>query len=107
MTLLNVYFLLHITGFTIMAGAVLADFSLSTRVNRYLSTDKGRALILLEASAGLAPLIGAGALLLILTGTGMVIELKSAVTQAMWFRIKMPLVLLVVLNGTVMARPAT
>ena len=107
MTLLNLYLLLHITGFTIMAGAVLADFSLSTRVNRYLSTDKGRALILLEASAGLAPLIGAGALLLILTGTGMVIELKSAVTQAMWFRIKMPLVLLVVLNGTVMARPAT
>jgi hypothetical protein len=107
MTLLNVYLLLHITGFTIMAGAVLADFTLSARLNRYLSTDKGRALILLEASAGLAQLIGAGALLLILTGTGMVIELKSAVTQALWFRIKMPLVLLVVLNGTVIARPAT
>jgi hypothetical protein len=60
-----------ITGFTIMAGAVLADFTLSARLNRYLPTDKARALILLEASAGLAPLIGAGALLLILTGTGM------------------------------------
>jgi hypothetical protein len=106
-TLLNLYLLLHITGFTIMAGGVLADFSLSARINRCLSTDKGRALILLEASAGLAPLIGAGALLLILTGTGMVIELKSAVTQALWFRVKMPLVLLVVLNGTVLARPAT
>jgi hypothetical protein len=107
MTLLNVYLLLHITGFTIMAGAVLADFTLSARLNRYLLTDKGRALILLEASASLAPLIGLGAVLLILTGTGMVIELKSAVTQALWFRIKMPLVLLVVLNGTVLARPAT
>ena len=107
MTLLNVYLLLHITGFTIMAGAVLADFTLSARLNRYLLTDKGRALILLEASASLAPLIGIGAVLLILTGTGMVIELKSAVTQALWFRIKMPLVLLVVLNGTVLARPAT
>lgn len=32
---------------------------------------------------------------------------QSAVTQALWFRIKMPLVLLVVLNGTVLARPAT
>ena len=107
MTLLNVYLLLHITGFTIMAGAVLADFTLSARLNRYLLTDKGRALILLEASASLAPLIGIGAVLLILTGTGMVIELKSAVTQALWLRIKMPLVLLVVLNGTVLARPAT
>ncbi len=35
----------------------------------------------------------------------MAIELKGAVTQALWFRIKMPLVLLLVLNGTVMARP--
>lgn len=106
-TLLNLYLVLHITGFTIMAGAVLADFSISARLNKYLSTDKGRALILLEASAGLAPLIGAGTLLLILTGTGMVIELKSAVTQALWFRVKLPLVLLVVLNGAVLARPAT
>ncbi len=106
-SLLNLYLVLHITGLTIMAGAVLADFSLSARINKYLSTDKRRALILLEASAGLAPLIGAGALLLILTGTGMVVELKSAVTQALWFRVKMPLVVLVVLNGTVVARPPT
>jgi hypothetical protein len=106
-TLLNLYLLLHITGFTIMAGGVLADFSIGTRLGKSLSTDKGRALILLEASAGLAPLIAIGGMLLVLTGTGMVIELKSAVTQALWFRIKMPLVLLVVLNGAVMARPNT
>jgi len=104
-TLLNLYLVLHITGFTLLAGSEFADLSISTRLGKYLSTDKRRALILLEASTGLAPLIAIGGILLILTGTGMAIELKGAVTQALWFRIKMPLVLLLVLNGIVMARP--
>jgi hypothetical protein len=104
-TLLNLYLVLHITGFTLLAGSEFADLSISTRLGKYLSTDKRRALILLEASTGLAPLIAIGGVLLILTGTGMAIELKGAVTQALWFKVKMPLVLLLVLNGTVMARP--
>ena len=104
-TLLNLYLVLHITGFTLLAGSEFADLSISARLGKYLSTDMRRALILLEASTSLAPLIAIGGILLILTGTGMAIELKGAVTQALWFRIKMPLVLLVILNGTVMARP--
>ncbi len=95
---------LHLIGLVMMAGAVLADFSLRTRFNKYLLTDRPRALTLLEGSAALLPLIGGGALLLILTGTAMVIQLKGAVTQMVWFRIKMPLVILLVLNGSVLAR---
>jgi hypothetical protein len=34
----------------------------------------------------------------------MAIQLKSAVTQMLWFRVKMPLVILLVLNGSVLAR---
>jgi hypothetical protein len=104
-TLLNLYLVLHITGFTLLAGSEFADLSISARLGKYLSTDKRRALILLEASSALAPLIAIGGILLILSGTGMAIELKGAVTQALWFRVKMPLVLLVILNGFVMARP--
>jgi hypothetical protein len=95
---------LHLIGLVMMAGAVLADFSLRTKFNKYLLTDRPRALTLLEGSTALLPLIGGGALLLILTGTAMVIQLKSAVTQMVWFRIKMPLVILLVLNGSVLAR---
>ena len=95
---------LHVIGLVMMAGGVLADFSLRTRFNKYLLTDRIRALTLLEGSAALLPLIGGGALLLILSGTAMVIQLKSAVTQMVWFRVKMPLVILLVLNGAVPAR---
>jgi hypothetical protein len=95
---------LHVIGLVMMAGGVLADFSLRTRFNKYLLTDRVRALTLLEGSAALLPLIGGGALLLILSGTAMVIQLKSAVTQMVWFRVKMPLVILLVLNGAVPAR---
>jgi hypothetical protein len=95
---------LHLIGLVMMAGAVLADFSLRTRFNKYLLSDRPRALTLLEGSTALLPLIGGGALLLILTGTAMVIQLKNAVTQMIWFRIKMPLVILLILNGSVLAR---
>ena len=95
---------LHVIGLVMMAGGVLADFSLRTRFNKYLLTDRVRALTLLEGSAALLPLIGGGALLLILSGTAMVVQLKSAVTQMVWFRVKMPLVILLVINGAVPAR---
>jgi hypothetical protein len=95
---------LHVIGVVMMAGAVLADFSLQTKFHKYLLTDRARALTLLEGSAALLPLIGGGALLLIGSGTAMAIQLKSAVTQMLWFRVKMPLVILLVLNGSVLAR---
>jgi hypothetical protein len=103
-TTLATLLVLHVIGLVMMAGAVLADFSLRSRFNTFLVKDKTRALTLLEGSAALLPLIGVGALLLILSGTAMVIQLKSAVTQMVWFRVKMPLVILLVLNGSVLAR---
>ena len=106
-TSLSLLLVLHITGLAMMAGAVVADISLSTRSNKILLTDQGRALTLLEGAAGLVPFIGAGALLLILSGTIMVVQLKSAVTQMLWFRVKMPLVILLVLNGVAVGRPLT
>ena len=104
MTTLLIYLVLHLVGFTMMAGAVLADFSINARLNKYLFTDKGRALVLLEGSLGLPRLTGIGAALLVLTGTAMTILLKDAVLQMTWFRIKMPLVLLIILNGIALAR---
>jgi hypothetical protein len=105
MTTLPFYLVVHLVGFTMMAGAVLADFSINARLNKYLFTDKGRALVLLEGSLGLPRLIGFGAALLVLTGTAMTILLKDAVLQTIWFRIKMPLVLLIILDGVALARP--
>jgi len=102
---LNLCLVLHIIGFTMMAGNVLADFSIYRRLNKYLIADKQKAVTILEGPAKLPVFIGVGAVLLILTGVGMVSIFRESVTSMLWFRVKMILVLLVVLNGIVLARP--
>ena|ERR1700754_3166987 len=99
-TFLQLDLILHITGFTIMAGTILADFAISRRLDKYILADRPKAITILETTAGLGRLIGIGAALLILTGVGMVIIYKGTIAQMLWFKIKMVLVLLVILNGT-------
>jgi hypothetical protein len=101
---LQLFLVLHITGFTMMAGTVLADFAIFRRLSRYLIADKQKALTVLDGSAILVVLISVGAGLLITTGIGMVVVFKGAVASMLWFRIKMILVLLVLLNGAGLAR---
>src|SRR5258705_3621765 len=99
-TFLQMDLVLHITGFTMMAGTILADFAVSRRLDKYILSDRPKAITILDTTAGFGRLIGIGAGLLILTGIGMVIIYKGAIAQMLWFKIKMVLVLLVILNGT-------
>lgn len=103
-TFLQLDLVLHITGFTMMAGTILADFAISRRLNKYILSDKAKAVTILETTAGFGRLIGIGAALLVLTGVGMVIIFKGVVAQMLWFKIKMVLVLLIILNGTLVLR---
>ncbi|HTD99434.1 MAG TPA: hypothetical protein VK668_09100 [Mucilaginibacter sp.] len=102
-TLLQVLLVLHITGFTIMAGTVVADTSIYIRLKKYFIADKGKALTMLESVAAFPALIGAGALLLILTGIGMV-SILPVFAGMIWFRIKMILVVAIIINGAVIGR---
>lgn len=87
-----------------MAGTILADFSINRRLNRYLLTDKPKAVSILESVSGFPRLIGIGAALLIVTGIAMVVIFKGVVAQMLWFKIKMVIVLLILLNGAVVLR---
>jgi hypothetical protein len=106
-TFLQLDLILHITGFTIMAGTILADFAIGRRLDKYILSDRSKAITILDTTAGLGRLIGIGAGLLILTGLGMVSIFKGGVTQMLWFKIKMVLVLLVILNGTLILQRGT
>ena len=53
----------------------------------------------MEGTALFPALIGIGVVLLISTGIGMVIIFKGTVAAMLWFRIKMILVALVLING--------
>jgi hypothetical protein len=103
-TYLSIYLVLHITGFTMMAGSVLADFAVNRRMSRYLISDKIRAAGVLDSVAVFPRLIGIGGALLFVTGIAMVITFKGTVAQMLWFKIKMVLVVLVALNGTLVLR---
>lgn len=103
-SLFHLYLVLHITGFTMMAGATVAQLSVFKRLNKYVISDKPIALSILESTGGFAGIMGIGALLLIVTGIGMVSILRDAATSMIWFRIKMPLVILILLNGGIYAR---
>jgi len=102
--LFHLYLVLHITGFTMMAGATVAQLSIFKRLNKYVISDKQKALSILESTGGFARIMGIGGLLLIVTGIGMVSILRDAATSMVWFRIKMPLVILILLNGGLYAR---
>lgn len=108
LAVLNLLLVLHVVGFTTMAGTVLADFTINRRLNKYLTSDKLKALSILEGTDFFTRLAGIGGGLLILTGIGMAIILKGAVTSMLWFKIKMILVLLVMVNGgAIMRKNAT
>ena len=104
MNALHWYLVLHITGFTMMAGTIVADFAINRRLGKYLIQDKMKAVSMLESAAAFPALIGIGALLLLTTGIGMVIVFKGTVARMLWFRIKMILVVLVALNGALVLR---
>jgi len=87
-----------------MAGTVIADYSIQRRMNKYLLSEKLKSITMLESAAGFPLLIGIGALLLISTGVGMVFIFKGVIASMLWFRIKMILVLMVLVNGGVILR---
>lgn len=63
---LHLLLVLHIAGFTVMAGTVVADTAISGRIRRYLLSDKTRALNILESTAGFPRMIGISAMTLLL-----------------------------------------
>ena len=98
-TLLNLALIIHISGFTMMAGTIVADYAISRRLNKFIISDKQKAIAVLDTTAGLGRLIGIGGGLLLITGITMVMIFKGTVAQMLWFKIKMVLVILVILNG--------
>jgi len=101
-TFLSIDLVVHITGFTMLAGTVLADYVIRRRMRPYLITDKPRAVGMMDSTAALSRLIGIGSALLVLSGIAMLSIFKGAVGAALWFKIKLVLVVLVALIGAVL-----
>jgi uncharacterized membrane protein SirB2 len=102
--LYSTFLTLHIAGFTLFAGILLADFVAFSRFWRVWDRDPAEALLTRQITAGFPPLIRAGAVALLVAGIGMMVMTHGIFGEQTWFRIKIALVVLILINGVIGGR---
>lgn len=106
-TLLHACLVVHITGIVLLAGTTLMNYIISRQFWSYIEIDRNRAIVINSATLSFARLTGIGGALTILTGIAMVAIFHGAVSSQLWFRVKMGLVLLIILNALLLGAPQT
>ena len=104
-TVLHLALVLHITGFVLLGGTTLMSFIISRQLWNYLQTDLTKAITINAATLNFERITRIGAVLTSLSGILMAIILWPVVSKQPWFRIKMVLVILIILNSIFFARP--
>ncbi len=89
---------LHLTGFAMMAGTTVIEFINYQSFWRMVQQQQQAAGVL-SIMAKTSKLVGLGAALLILSGAGMIAMTHGLMAAQLWFKIKMVLVVLLILNG--------
>lgn len=93
---------LHYIGFVTMAGTLLANYMAYRQFWKVFSQDPQKALILQQATKKFPLMIGIGGILILCGGISMMTILHATIGTQLWFRVKMILVVLLIINGTVM-----
>ena len=106
MMLLRSGLVLHITGIALMVGGAVAAFVLQGQLWKLILSDKDRARFFTKASSRLNRVQMAGGVLIIAGGVMMMTALHGVVMSAFWFRIKLVLLGLIILNAVITLRPA-
>ncbi|TDW97219.1 hypothetical protein [Dinghuibacter silviterrae] len=102
--LYSTFLTLHIAGFTLLGGILLADFVAFSRFWKVWDRDPAQALLTRQITAGFPPLIRIGAAVLILAGIGMMALTHGIFGEQTWFRIKIVLVVLIIITGIIGGR---
>lgn len=89
----------HVVGIALMAGAAFIDlFTFRYFWKRY-AEDKEQGLVVENVAFRLQRFMGVGMLLILLSGVGMMVYLHEVWGQQLWFRIKMAVLVLIIING--------
>lgn len=96
--------LLHIIGLSIVACAALAGFLASRRFWHLYLLDRSKAEAVADLNGRFPRLFGIGMALLILSGVWLMIQTRGVYGEQLWFRIKILLVVLVIVNGVLTRR---
>jgi hypothetical protein len=104
---LKIYYaalVLHVIGITIMAGTTFLDFIAYRQFWKTPAPDSNRDFISANTLFKLQKIINIGMLLILLSGILMMYFMHQVWEQQLWFRIKMGILLLILLNGFALKR---
>jgi hypothetical protein len=82
-----------------MAGTTVSEYITLKTLRKILSAGNEKAMSLLQLMKKLSVLLGLGVALLILSGTVMFIITGGAFIHQFWFKVKLILILVLILNG--------
>ncbi|AXY72861.1 hypothetical protein D3H65_02250 [Paraflavitalea soli] len=94
----------HIIGITLLAGTTFVDFVLTRKFWAFYAKDQPAGMVARKLTEKLPLLVVAGIVLTLLSGIGMMTILHAVIGAMLWFRIKIILVVIVILNGIVVGR---
>ena len=105
--LLPLGLVLHISGITLMAGTFFAGFLTNLQLWKYLPYNKDQALSIARATNRfrMAQAIGGG--LIVVGGLAMMTAVHGVFMYQTWFKVKLGILGLLILNMIVLQRPAT
>jgi hypothetical protein len=96
--------LLHLAGFALLAGTVLTNYLVSLQCWKHIDTNKPKALAINASTLILDKVTAISGIITVLSGILMVLVLHGAVLAQLWFRIKMLVLVLIILNNAIVAR---
>ena len=89
---------LHLTGITMMVGIFIAGMSAHLQFRKLVFSEKEKAFMTLKATHRYPILQAVGAILVLLGGITMMIGYRGVIMQLMWFKIKLVVIALIILN---------
>jgi hypothetical protein len=90
---------IHIAGITIMAGATVIDFVSFRQFWKIYTADKVKGFVMENVLHSLQRFIRIGLLVILISGVTMMAYLHQVWGEQLWFRIKMVVLVLILING--------
>ena len=102
--LLHFSLVFHIIGLTIVGGSTLVAFVMQNHFWKQYEQDAGKAIGVMVANAKVPRITMIGLLLLILSGMSMMIITQGVFGAQLWFKIKMIVLLIIIINAVILSR---
>jgi hypothetical protein len=102
--LLHFSLVFHIIGLTIVGGSTLVAFLVQNQFWKQYEQDTGKAIGIMVVSARMPRITTIGLLLLILSGMSMMAITHGAFGAQLWFKVKMIILLIIIINALIGGR---